>query len=258
MKRINLFLLGLLALSCNSIKNEAQSILFQKKDITKESQHKKGIVLIADGTYSGSQYYVVPQLTVEFTSFIISKLRCNGGGMLWVTYIDNLSQDNECLSLEIPTPLNVSSNPPKVNETGYVKHKKVKKDWQNRHDKLLRDSLKEVETFNQLQTQFIEKLYFILQNKVYVQSNRNKWSDVNGSVSSAQIILKQALNSKLIDRAFIVGFSDFEDDAKKSAYTPVTDIQIFNIISQPGKSRNSIKGSIEIVSENELTKNLKL
>lgn len=261
MKKMFFVLLLMAVVSCENIKIETFTFRGKGEKENTDSldglTKKTGIVLLADGTYSGTQFYVVPPLTINFVSILIDKMRSSGGGTIWVSYIDDRSQDNECISFDVPPPLSVPYDPPTVLKTGYIKFRMEKQKWQQNYDRLKQDSINELLEFNKARLEFIKRLDTILTTKVYVRNSRNLRSDVNGSVMSAQNILRQALQFGHIHNAYIIGFSDFEDNVRTSEFTPENAIKIFNLISQPGRSNKSITSSIELVSENDVLKSIK-
>ena len=238
--------------SCEYLPESLKSIIGIKKEIV-EPVRKKGIVLIADGTYSGLSTYKVPTLTCGLTKQIIEGLRTHGGGIVWVSYIDNNSNDNEMLQMEVKPARLCPTPSPTVQKSGYVNFPKEKAKWEQIHQQEIDDSIADDKRFYELKGQFIDEVNRLLSSKVYVQSTRNKWSDVNGTILSAKVILNNALSSGRIDDPIIVGFSDFEHDAMVNvSIEPDNRIKVYNLISQPGKSKRTIVESVELITENDV------
>ena len=98
----------------------------------------------------------------------------------------------------------------------------------------------------------------MLRDKVYIKSVRNELSDVSGSVESAIKILSDAKRDNVIQEGILIGFSDFENDPVCMPLKPDPTIRVFNLISQPGKSKNCVIGSQEIMDIDYLLSILKL
>lgn len=238
--------------SCNNLDGGLlKSIGITKREVIIEQ--KKGIVLVADGTYSGSSIYKVPMLSSSFVSQIIDSLRENRGGIIWVTYIDNISDDNETIQFEVPVKRICSTPMPTVKDMGYLKLPEEKSKWEKIHQQELNDSLVESKIFRENKLTFVQKVNQLLTSTVYVHSARNQWSDVNGTINSAIKILEIAIDNQSVEEGYIVGFSDYEDDAKRYE-TEIIDekLKVYNLISQPGKSKRTISKSIELISEQDV------
>lgn len=252
---IAMFLIVVLS-SCEYLPESLKSIMGIKKEIV-EPVRKKGVVLIADGTYSGKSTYKIPELNFLFVGQVIDSLYVNGGGIVWVTYIDNYSDDNETLQLEVPMIARCATKFPTIKETGYVKYPQAKADWEKLHQHEVADSLAKSKDFAEKKGEFLISVNNLLKGTVYVQSSRNQWSDVNGTVESAGKILEFALQTQRIDEGYIVGFSDFEHDAKKNSTVTIDSrLEIFNMISQPGKSKRSVDESVELVTEQDVLRSI--
>ena len=242
--------------SCEYLPESLKSIIGIKKEVVAPVS-KQGIVLLADGTYSGSNTYKVPELNFHFVAQVIDSLYMNGGGIVWVTYIDNSSDDNETLQFEVPMIARCTTKFPTIKETGYVKYPQAKANWVKLHQQEVADSLAKSKDFTEKKDKFLTSVNKLLMKTVYVQSSRNQWSDVNGTVESAGKMLEVALQNRRIDEGYIVGFSDFEHDAKKNSTLAIESrLKVFNIISQPGKSKRSVPESVEMVTEQDVLRSI--
>ena len=217
----------------------------------------RGIYLLADGTYSTSIDYVVPRLNTTFLEVLIDKLRHNGGGYIWLSYIDDASKDNECLYLKITTSL-ITTEKPNFMESGAVNYQKNLKKFEALHSKEMNDSILEVSEMNNRKQKFLDAAYSLLNQKVYLKSYRNKLSDVSGSVQSANKVLTDARRNSMITDCILVGFSDFQNDPDCPALQVDSSVKVFNLISQSGKSKNCISGSQEVMDSDYLLSILKL
>lgn len=234
---------------------KALSLIGRKTGQSEAKNEIPGFYFLADGTYSTSSEYMVPKLTPATIDSLIGYYRsCSRTAHLWVSFIDNNGKDNDCLYFEIIAPKTTSKRPG-ANEGGYIKHEKVMADWKLKQDAELRDSINECNAFSKRKSEFISGLTALLNNKVYVRSPRNQFSDVVGSLNSANRMLTDQVELEKITAPFIIGFSDFQNDPPvQFPFSVDSRIRVFNLISQPGASRNSVLHSTEMVSPQDLLK----
>lgn len=234
--------------SCSNFQNKVRGLLSSKpaSSSTQVSHPEKtGYYILADGTYSTFQDYTVPKLKISFLKILIDRLRTKNGGAIWVSYIDNNCKNNQTLFILVPKPLHTKS---KTNfmAKGAIHFQQEKKDWEIHHAQEVADSANEMKTFVQKEQEFLQKAKTLLQTKVYVKSYRNQMSDVTGSVRSAIQTLHEAKENQIVQNCTIIGFSDFQNDPPDSTLKPDPSIRVYNLISQPGKAKNSVPGSHEI------------
>jgi hypothetical protein len=234
-----------------------KELILQDKVVSDEPQKVPGYFIIADGTYSGQVIYSVPKLNTDILFRIIQDCRSHGSGWIWVSYLDNKSSDNEILVYEVNKALMTSPKPGKK-EGGYINHKQVLEVWKKKHELEFADSIAEHKKFNADSKEFLNQVEKLLSSKVYVRSERNRQSDVVKSVNSATQVLTNALFLGNITDATIIGFSDFENDPNNDEVIPLNpQIKVYNLISQPGASKNAIKSSVELESIQSIYKVLK-
>ena len=212
----------------------------------KVNQMVRGFFILPDGTYSTSKDYVVPKLSSTFLEKIIDKLRTDGGGLIWLSYIDDKSKDNATLFLRVPSVKARMVSRPNFMASGAINFKKEKLKWENQNRTETLDSIKEAEQFQSKKQRFLDDAYSMLKNQVYVKSERNKLSDVSGSIESALKVLNDAKRNNVIQDCYLVGFSDFENDPDCPAIQLDPAIKAYNLISQPGKAKSVIPGSMEV------------
>jgi hypothetical protein len=206
-----------------------------------------GYFVLGDGTYSNTMDYVVPRLSTSFLERLINKCRLEGGGFVWVSYIDTKSRDNETLFIKVSAPVHGTTAKPNFMAEGAVNYKKRKLAWESQYRKVLADSLAEAQQFSKMKQKFLDDSYSLLKNKVYIKSERNKLSDVMGSLESAMKVLTDAKRSNVISNCAIIGFSDFENDPDCPAMQADPAVKVYNLISQPGKAKSAIPGSVEVI-----------
>ena len=151
-----------------------------------------------------------------------------------------------------------TSPKPNFMANGAVSYKKLKLEWETNHLREISDSLSEVEQFSLKKKEMLYAANSMLRDKVYIKSVRNELSDVSGSVESAIKILSDAKRDNVIQEGILIGFSDFENDPVCMPLKPDPTIRVFNLISQPGKSKNCVIGSQEIMDIDYLLSILKL
>jgi len=234
--------------SCSNFQRKVQVLLSSKPATTStqaSNPQKSGYYILADGTYSTFQDYTVPKLKISFLKILINRLRAKNGGAIWLSYIDNNSKNNQTLFILIPRPLKVKS---KTNFMlkGAIHFQEEKQNWEVHHAQEIADSVNEARLFDQKVQGFLQKAKTLLQTKVYVRSFRNQMSDVTGSVKSAIQTLHEAKENQIVQYCTIIGFSDFQNDPPDSTLKPDPSIRVYNLISQPGKAKNSVPGSHEI------------
>ena len=229
----------------------------EEKVVVLKNDQIKGIYLLPDGTYSTSSEYVVPKLTDTFLNALIDKLRNAGGGYIWLSYIDDVSKDNECLYVRVTSCLHTNSAPDYMSD-GAVNYQKNRKNFLALREKELKDSIREASEMKIKKQNFLAAANSLLTQKVYVKSDRNKLSDVKGSVQSAIKVLSDARRNGLITECLLIGFSDFQNDPDCPKMQPDSSIKVFNLISQPGKSKNCVSGSQEVMDVDYLLSILKL
>lgn len=227
------------------------------KKVVVESTIVRGTFFLADGTYSTSTDYVVPRINIPFLKVYIEKLRNKGGGYVWLSYIDNASKDNECLFIKVTISLHTSPKPNFMGG-GAISYQKNLRNFEALHSKELKDSILEVSDFIAREQKFLDAANSLLNQKVYVKSSRNTLSDVSGSVKSAIKVLTDARRNNLITDCALIGFSDFQNDPVCPALQPDPSVKVFNLISQPGKSKNCVSGSQEVMDVDYLFSILKL
>lgn len=206
-----------------------------------------GYFVLGDGTYSNSIDYVVPRLNTSFFERLINKCRLEGGGLIWVSYIDAKSRDNETLFIKVPAPVQGTIAKPNFMADGAINYKEKKTAWESQYRKVVSDSLAEVQQFLKMKRKFLDDSYSLLKNKVYIKSERNKLSDVIGSLESAMKVLTDAKRNNVIQNCAIIGFSDFENDPDCPELQPDPAVKVYNLISQPGKAKSVIPGSMEVI-----------
>jgi len=211
-----------------------------KKSIT-------GYFVLGDGTYSNTMDYVVPRLNTSFLERLINKCRLEGGGFIWVSYIDAKSRDNETLFIKVSAPVHGTIAKPNFMADGAINYKKKKTAWESQYRKVVSDSLAEVQQFSKMKQKFLDDSYSLLKNKVYIKSERNRLSDVTGSLESAMKVLTDAKRNNVIQNCAIIGFSDFENDPDCPALQPDPAVKVYNLISQPGKAKSVMPGTMEVI-----------
>lgn len=211
-----------------------------------------GYFILADGTYSTSTDYVVPKLDASFLERLINKVRSDGGGLIWVSYIDARSRDNESLFIKVPQPAIGALTKPNFMAEGGINFKKKKTAWESQNRINVSDSIAEAQQFSKMKQEFLDDAYALLRNKVYIKSERNKHSDVTGSLESAMKVLTDAKRNKAIKDCTIIGFSDFENDPNCPALQLDPAVKVYNLISQPGHAKSVIPGAMEVIDVNYL------
>lgn len=270
-----IFLLPIGLSSCNEIQKKFQDLKISTIGAEKSASNQKvetapsvtassmvdakdsktgasGYFVLADGTYSNTTDYVVPNLTTDFLERLINKVRIEGGGLIWVSYIDAKSRDNESLFIKVRRPVAGGSQKPNFMTNGAINFKKNKAAWEAQNHKAIMDSALEAQQFSKMKQEFLDNAYSLLKNKVYLKSVRNQLSDVVGSLESAMKVLTDAKRNNAIKDCSIIGFSDFENDPKCKALQLNPAVKVYNLISQPGKSKSVIPSSMEVIDTDYL------
>ncbi|MBL0335658.1 MAG: hypothetical protein IPP73_10260 [Chitinophagaceae bacterium] len=210
--------------------------------VTKATQ-QSWVAVIADGTGSGYTQYSVPKVEQTYLNRMADSIHTNGGGRLWLSYIDNDSKNNQCLYLPIPGSI-LKETKPSIGsgETSFEADDK-KKAWEKRVAGFSQDSANHEAAYQKAKEKFLNDCVLILTKKIYLPgSPQNQWSDVIGSLNSSFETFN-AITDTLPAHKYVVAFSDLQHDAPQLKPAPKLNsipkgLTLIAVNPAPGSSKN--------------------
>lgn len=221
--------------------NKILNMVVEKPPVSvKNVEVKTAVFLIADPTGSTYQDYAIPKIDTTFIGNLSDVIYHNGGGYLWLSYIDRNSKNNKVVYANILSPLQRTQKPARFGgETYYEFDKRIKK-YNVSMKYFVRDSLNNYNKYRSNKRQFLELCEELL-NRIYVKhSPDNMWSDVIGSMNAAFYSLNTVPDGPV--NKYLICFSDLQQDTpylnpKPKLKSIPQDIKILVINPVPGSSK---------------------
>lgn len=180
----------------------------QAPDIVADPAQPNWVYFLADGTDVETRRTAVPHLDTAYMAQVIDLLLANGGGKVWLNWVDKLSGDNEALYLDLPVVTNAWSIPER-------KSMESEDDYRKRLRALQPDSIKQAEAYQRAmdriaarRARFLADAQRLLETVVYPHGNKqHSQSDVHGAMNNAYRVLSGPADAVPANK-LIVGFSD--------------------------------------------------
>lgn len=182
------------------------------------------VYFLADGTDVEDQRTAIPHLDTAYMAQVIDLLLANGGGKVWLNWVDAMSGDNEALYLDLPVVANTWSKPER-------KSMESEDDYRVRLRALQPDSIKHATAYQRSmdriaakRARFLADAQRLLETVVYPYGHKqHRQSDVHGAMNNAYRVLSGP-DDVAPAHKLILGFSDlwhFVGKSKPIALDPI-------------------------------------
>jgi hypothetical protein len=186
-----------------------------------------------DKSLSARKTYAIPMCKSSELQLLIHQIANNGGGDLYLYYIDENGRDNAPLYIQIPPELSLPMIPPqKIGDESY--NNDVSEIMEKFHADSITAALKVQEVIDNYMPEiesFIRSIY----------QDNTTWTDVIGTINSAIEVLNSSVYDNY-DSKTIIAFSDLEQSLpEKSKYKPTllpipSNISIYMVAGTSGQS----------------------
>lgn len=180
----------------------------QAPEVAEDPAQPNWVYFLADGTDVETKRTAIPQLDTAYMAQVIDLLLANGGGKVWLNWVDAFSSDNEALYLDLPVVANTWSMPER-------KSMESEDDYRKRLRALQPDSIKHAVAYQRSmdriaarRARFLADAQRLLDTVVYPYGHtQHSQSDVHGAMNNAYRVLNGPADAVPANK-LIVGFTD--------------------------------------------------
>jgi hypothetical protein len=244
MKRIALFsilaviitalIVGYLKVS--AVKTFVDKYFLGKVEVVNEIIPNYNVVLIADGTDIKHNEYAVPIVNIDYVSNFAEKIQQYGCGRLWFGYVDENSENNELVYLDIKPIPQFTNRPERIGGEPKSQYDTRVKQWEEEHLQYQTDSIKFCNNRQIIMSDWLEKVQELV-DIAYSEkiANNKRGSDVFGATNAAIRALKTVPQNSIVKK-YIVLVSDGHDNIKKTLDSISDDIELLLVNNSGSKS----------------------
>jgi len=232
------------------VKALAEKIGIIKKETPETLASYNAVFVIFDPSGSGNSTYSVPRISVSHVDQIISSIKGNGYGDIWLTYISRSALRTEVLHFSIPenvkqieTPVRTSGERKAVFDKRYAQFK-------NDSTKNATVIAEKLQGYNDAKTVFLNQCADMIE-KGYAHKKRwEDYSDIIGSLNAATRSLSTIRYDSTHFRSILLlsdGVQDISASDPKQKLQPISDDVILVTVNHGGSPKSIVTGrSLEV------------
>jgi len=141
--------------------------------------------MIIDGSGSGRSSFAVPQVDTTYVKQVLDKIRKNGTGELWLTYIDASALNNEVLYFAIPEKRVAPVQPERQGGESMRAFSERTQAYEKDLEKYRAEAPEAEKQYESELRQFLQKCQGMISEAYAPKAKHEDFSDVTGSVNAA-------------------------------------------------------------------------